>query len=130
MITLLRNTRRPDISFYRNGRIDITARTAKLIGIKDGDVIDIAVDNGEYYVYVRHKAECVIGRHEAQCYRTNRRSVICNNLRAHSIRLCAMILSIHNDANAVRLPVGEPQQHAELGCVLPIIVRNNIKKYD
>ena len=126
MTTLLTNTRRPDISFHANGRIDITARTAKLLGLKPGDVIDIAVDSNEYLLYVRHRA--AVGRHEAQCYRTNRRSVVCNNLRAYSRRLCDIILAMHHGAQDVRLPVGELQQHAELGAVLPIIIRNNLFK--
>ena len=45
-------TRRPDITFYRNGRIDITASVAERLSLRAGDVIDIARGKEEYYLYV------------------------------------------------------------------------------
>ena len=128
MVSLLNNTRRPDVTFHADGRIDITARLAKMLDLHDGDVINIANDKSEYFLYVQHRADNLVGRHEAQCYPTNRRGRRNNNLRCHSKRLCNIILALNADATDVRLPVGAPQQHPLLGTILPIITRNNIKR--
>lgn len=48
MIKLLEHTRRPDISFYRNGTIRIAARVSRMLSLSPGDVINIAVTEGEY----------------------------------------------------------------------------------
>lgn len=124
-MTILGNTRRPDVSFYSNGRIDITARAAKQLNLHDGDVVDIAAIDGECYIYVKHLGTDVMGRHEAACYPTKRGS---NNYRCHSVRLTAFILQQHNGARSVKLPVGEPEQKPTLGIVLPIITRINLDK--
>ena len=42
MIKLLQRTRRPDITFCRNGRISITARVVRLLSLQPGDSINIA----------------------------------------------------------------------------------------
>lgn len=122
MTTMLGNTRRPDVSFYATGRIDITARTAKLLALRDGDVIDIATNGKEYYLYVKYKGDEVVGRHEAQCRPTKKGS---RNYRAYSRRLCSIVLDLNGEANAAHLPVGEAESG---GKMLPIIIRNNIKK--
>ena len=119
----LENTRRPDITFNTDGRIDITARVAKALSLHPGDVIDIAHDGGEYLLYVKHHN--AIGRHEAQCHPTNK-GKICNNLRAHSRRLCQAVLKVNGNYLQARLPTGEPFQHKSLGIVLPIIIHHNI----
>lgn len=125
MTITLENTRRPDITFHSDGRIDITARVAKALSLHPGDVIDIAHDSSEYYLYVKHHN--TVGRHEAQCYATNH-GKICNNLRAHSKRLCQAVLKVNGNYLTARLPVGEPFQHGSLGTVLPIIIHHNIEK--
>lgn len=128
MQSLLNNTRRPDITFYRNGRIDVSARIAKILGVHDGDVLNIAIQGSEYFLYVQHKADRIVGRHEAQCYPSNRLGRNNNNLRCHSKRLCNLITGLHNEATVVRLPVGAPLYHQQLGTILPIITRYNIIK--
>ena len=52
--SLLEKSRKADISFHRNGKIDITARVARLLSLRRGDVIDVGVDNTECFLYVRH----------------------------------------------------------------------------
>ena len=42
MIKLLERTRRPDITFSRNGRISITARVVRLLSLQPGDSINVA----------------------------------------------------------------------------------------
>lgn len=127
MRTALTYTRRPDITFHTDGRIDITARVAKALSLHPGDVIDIADDGSEVYLYCKHHN--AIGRHEAQCYATNQGKT-CNNLRAHSRRLCKAIFRIVriNDDGTARLPVGEPTTHHTLGTALPIITHHNIHR--
>jgi hypothetical protein len=121
----LNNTRKPDITFHSDGRIEITARVTKALSIHPGDVIDIAHDGSEHYLYVKHHN--AIGRHEAQCYPTYKGKT-CNNLRAHSKRLCMAVLNVNGNDNEARLPVGEPMQHNTLGTALPIIIHHNLDK--
>lgn len=95
MKKLLEHTRRPDISFSRKrGAIHITARVARVLALRPGDSINIAVRNGEYLLYaVRHLNS--IGRHQARCYPTKRGG---HNYCAYSVHLCRALL----DAVGVR----------------------------
>lgn len=118
-------TRRPDITFHSSGRIDITARVTKALALQPGDVIDIAHDTGEYYLYVKHRN--AVGRHEAQCAPTYKGHT-CNNMRAHSKLLCQAVLKVNGNYLEARLPVGEPINHPSLGKALPIIIKLNIPR--
>lgn len=88
MKDLLVNNRRPDISFSRKGTIRITARVARVLSLRPGDTINIAVCNGEYLLHATRPLNN-IGRHEAQCYRTKKG---CENYCANSVRLCQLLL--------------------------------------
>lgn len=121
----LNNTRKPDITFHSDGRIEITARVTKALSLHPGDVIDIAHDGSEYYLYVKHHN--AVGRHEAQCHATYKGKT-CNSLRAHSKRLCQAVLDVNGNSNEARLPVGEPTDHSTLGTTLPIIIKRNIPR--
>jgi len=123
MTSILERTRRPDVTFYRDGRIDITAHAAIELGLKAGDVIDIARDGMEYYMYVSHKAEEVTGRHEAQVYPTSKCKRVCHNFRAHSVRLCREVLRLNGAKERARLITGKAIETAETGRALPIIIR-------
>lgn len=92
MIKLLEHTRRPDITFWRDGRIYITARVARLLSLRPGDALNIAVRDGEYLMHAIHLHNA-IGHHEAQCFPTNKRKGRGNNLRANSVRLCRILLN-------------------------------------
>lgn len=63
MQSILGNTRKADITFHDNGRINISARVSKLLELSHGDVIDIMDGQGEIYLYVKHRVP-VVGRHE------------------------------------------------------------------
>ena len=105
MIKLLEHTRRPDITFCRNGRILITARVARLLSLRPGDSLNVAYINREYLIYAVHR-ENNIGRHVAQCYPTKKHS---RNYCANSVELCRSILSIANvTTDRVSLMAGEP----------------------
>ncbi len=128
MTDLISNTRRPDVSFYSNGRVDITARVAKELRIETGDVINISTDGYEYLLYVKMKADNVRGAHEAVCYPTSRRNT--HNFRAHSIRLARAVIDIVGvHLGEARLPVGKSYFSKELGSiVVPLITRNPLTK--
>ncbi len=120
--SILGNTRRADISFSKTGKIDITARIVKALGIERGDIIDIMVGGGEYYLYVSAHASQICGRHEAQCYPSKRGG---HHFRAYSRRLCAAILKIAGITIHGNFPAGEVVEingHK----AIPIITRNNI----
>lgn len=119
-MTVLGNTRKPDLVFYKSGRIDIMARVSRMIGLEPGDVIDLAPMGSEVYLYVAHKGANVIGRHEAVCRSTKGKSC---NMRCHSKRLSEFVLERHPGKEMVRLPVGAPIHHQQLGTALPVIIK-------
>ena len=123
---LLDNTRRHDITFNVDGRIEISARVSKALGLHPGDVIDVAIDerSRECYLYVRRRAENISGRHKAQVYVTNSRIRNCNSLRAHSVEICRQVLDMRGfSVSQARLPVGDPVEITGIGKALPIIIR-------
>lgn len=90
MTDLLQHIRRPDIVFYRNGRIDISARVAVALDLNAGDAVSIFRDGHEFYLYVSHRAaDSSVARFEAQCFPSNRRG---RHMRASSVRLCTALL--------------------------------------
>ena len=107
MQSLLGNSsRKPDISFYRSGRIDITSKLSKRLDLEAGDVIDIGFDGMEYYLYVMAKGANIIGRHEAVCRPTNPECPRCRNLRAYSRRLCERIIRAADRDDCARIYAG------------------------
>ena len=127
MTSLLSNTRRPDVTFHPNGRIDITARIAKMLNLQRGDVIDVALSSGEYLLYGRLRHSQCTGRHEAAVMPTNKGKRENNNFRAYSSRLCRAVCSevfgkdYHETA---RFPAGHPVSLCHHGTAVPIITRN------
>ena len=124
MTSLLEDSRRPDITFHNDGRIDITARLVRKLGIGKGDVIDVKTDGIEYFLYVRHRAADLSGTHEAQCYPTN--SGKSHNFRCYSARLCkALIGKVAASAKQLKLQAGSA---IELPVIckpaVPLITRN------
>lgn len=98
------STRKPDIAFYRNGTINISARISRILCIADGDIIDICRNGMEYYLYVRSKGCEVMGHHMGVCRRTNPNT---RNYRAHSVVLCGRVMDIVGCSDVVRLVTGE-----------------------
>lgn len=102
--SILGNTRRADISFHSSGKIDISSRIVKALGMVDGDVIDIMAGKGEFYLYVSLHASDICGRHEAQCHSSMRG---CRHFRTWCRRLCSAILSECGGAKRVGFAAGE-----------------------
>lgn len=117
MQSILGNTRKADITFYASGRIDISARVAKHFQLSRGDVLDIMIDQDEFYLYVRLRSPN--GRHEAMVFPTNKAG---NHFRTSSSRLCTAILQECKATAKARLCVGEPTEN-EYGKLLPIITK-------
>lgn len=123
MAGILGNTRRPDVTFYRNGRIDITSRVAKLLDLRNGDVVDIDRMCGEWRLFIRHRNDNIIGAHEARCYPSKKNS---RNYRAYSKRLCDAILTEVGAAKIVRLAAGECVNFSFYSKAIPLITCNPI----
>lgn len=70
MKSLLSTSRKHDISFYASGRIDISAHVARKLSLAPGDVIDIACEYGELYLYVKLRAGQYSGRHVGRVWST------------------------------------------------------------
>ena len=126
MESLLKTTRRPDIAFYRNGRIDISASVVKALGLQRGDSIDVTTDGYEYLLYVSHRAGN--GRFEAQCLPTNIKKST-NSFRAHSVRLCRAVRGAVpvgcSVGEILRLPTGTAYHSKMLDqMVVPLITHN------
>lgn len=119
MKTLLEHTRRPDITFCRNGRISITARVARILSLAQGDSINIAYGGGELLLFALRHHES-IGRHIARCFPTKKGS---NNLSANSVQLCRSVLSLANvRSDRASFMVGEAFERNHT-LYLPIIIK-------
>lgn len=117
MQPLLKNTRRHDITFHRNGLIRITARVARCLNLNPGDSINIAFDAGEYLLFSIHHHT---GRHKAQCHPSKRGS---RNFCAHSVSLSSQIFTVLGiSAPKVSFMVGEQIERSD-NIYLPIITK-------
>ena len=123
--TILQQSRKHDVVFSRRkGRIRICSRVSKDIGLKSGDVIDIAIKNGEYLLFVKYKSEDITGRYDGRVSPTNKGN--CNNLIATSVKICnAMYKVVSNSEGleALRLPAGNVVEVEGIGKAVPLITR-------
>lgn len=118
MIRLLHHTRRPDISFSRDGTINITARIVRDLALRPGDAISVATQDGEYFLHAIRPLECV--RLTARCYPTKKGS---RNYRAKSVELCRALLQAAGiQADRAAFITGEKILHADLAYI-PIITQ-------
>lgn len=118
MVSLLGNSRKHDIVVFNSGRIDISARIAKMLNIQDGNILDIMIDKGELLLYVKHRNP-VFGKHEAVVKFSNRYGKHC---RLHSKKIAQFIIDKTNGLTSVRLSIGEPVFY-ENEMMLPIITK-------
>lgn len=104
MESVIGNTRKVDITFFSNGKIDISSRISKALALQKGDVLDILNGNGELYLYVRMHAPTV-GRYEAMCFPTHENSW---HFRAWSKNLCQyMIKRSGSSLNKIQICAGD-----------------------
>lgn len=132
MQSILGHTRKADITFHRNGRIDISAIVTKSLGLNAGDVLDICMsDYGEYYLVIAQKAINTNGNHRAKVFVTKKGRKHNRNMRTYCVKLCKAMLELHQTANEkVSFAVGSPVKDAVYGLVLPIITRLNLSNND
>ena len=118
MTFLNKVTRRPDVVFHASGRIDLKRRAALALGVAEGDVINVAAEDGRFYLCISSKAGGVAGCHRATC-RPATAGGRC--FRAHSRSLCsAVIKAMGDDAEKVCVITGDPLLSAAFGIILPI----------
>lgn len=120
MQSILGNTRKADITFHAGGRINISARVSKSLGLAHGDVIDIMEHDEEIYLYIKHKAP-VVGRHEGMVFCSKKNGHHCV---ASSRRLCQYVMRHHQSKDKLRLCCGTPTKLPHYGTALPIIINN------
>lgn len=126
MHSIVQYTRRPDVSFYSSGRIDITSRVARAIGIADGDVISIAESDGEYYIYCAKHADAVVGSHQGTVHPTKQHS---RNFRCYSSQICHILLTAHGitgRGQSLRVPAGRVIQHPQFGTMMSLVTMFSI----
>ena len=114
-------TRRGDITFHPNGRIDLTAHVTKVLSLCPGDVINIAcVDERfcEHYLYVARRASETVGRHSGTCRPAKNSG---RYLRTFCKRLTDYVLFRTRSTTAIRIRVGAASEVSGLGIVLPLI---------
>lgn len=123
MKDLLEKTRRPDIVLRPSGCIDISARIARAMSLRPGDILVIAADNGEYYLHVRVPAADVVGRHDGLCLATRPGS---GSLRCWSVRLARLVRqAARNDSPILRLACGSPVP-IDGKTFVPLIIHSNL----
>jgi hypothetical protein len=113
-------TRRADITFHPDGRIDLTAHVAKTLDLNPGDVVNIAEEEGdstEHYLYVSRRGGEATGRHACTC----RRVKSGHYLRVFSKPLATHILHQCHTTQALSLRVGRPTALPGIGTALPLI---------
>lgn len=126
MESIIGCTRRPDITFYADGRIDITARIARQLSLNEGDCIDVGRACGEYFLYVRRRFDPSVSfGFEATVRTTKKRS---RNFRAYSVRMCRAVLNIYDEQLKVSPQLGMPIHDNEHGVIIPLIHINLANK--
>lgn len=103
MKSILPNSRKPDISFHASGKIDISAHIARRLSLAPGDVIDIAQEAGELYLYVKHRAGCYFGRHEGRVWATSRGK---GTFRSSAISITRAVLAAAGVSDRLSCPCG------------------------
>lgn len=103
MKSLLNNSRKHDISFHTSGKIDISARVVHKLSLAPGDVIDIAQEDREWYLYVKLRAGSYAGRHEGRVWATTRGK---GTFRTACKALTSAVLSSAGAVGRLRCPCG------------------------
>ena len=104
MKSLITNSRRHDITFRSDGRIDISAHIARKLSLAPGDVIDIVEDGGEWYLYVKLRAGNYVGRHIGCVWATVKGGR--GTFRTCSKHITDAVLSATQRSTELRCPCG------------------------
>ncbi len=115
-------TRRGDVTFHADGRIDLTAHVVKALDLHPGDVINIIKsddEHPEHYLYRSRMAAETTGRHTCVCHPANKGG---NYLRVFNKQMAHYILGICDSCNRISLRVGGLTELTGRGRALPIII--------
>lgn len=105
MITIPESNRRPDITFYPAGKIDISSRVARVLGLSSGDVVSLSVDSDEeLYLSVSHRAGTYDGRQEG---RVRSLAGLGGTFRTYSVRMTSLVGGLSGRKGRLRCPCGE-----------------------
>jgi hypothetical protein len=121
MLEPLMKTRKWDISFHPDGKIDITSNVVKTLNMRAGDVINVCREGGEYYIYVSKRREDRIGRHKCVVWCVKKG----NYLRAGCVELCRLIMSICHTSESAYLRCGEVVELPGIGTAVTLITLMN-----
>lgn len=103
MNSILKNSRKHDISFHPSGKIDISAHIARKLSLAPGDVIDIAQESGEWYLYVKLRSGTYAGRHDGRVWATAYGK---GTFRTCSKAITTAVLSAAGAVGRLRCPCG------------------------
>lgn len=108
MKSILPASRRHDVAFYVNGRIDISARIARRLSLAPGDVIDIAAIDGEWYLYVKLRAGSYVGRYVGTVWSCAKGK---GTFRTCSTAITRAVLHAAGATGRLRCPCGNEIEH-------------------
>lgn len=108
MKSFISSSRKHDISFHHNGRIDISAHLAKRLSLSPGDVIDILKHQGEWYICVKLRAGTYIGRHIGKVWHASGHK---GTFRTQAKPVTNAILAELGNPKSFHCPVGEDFIH-------------------
>ena len=125
MKTLLGITRRPDLVVRRDGFIEIRARIVKQLAMREGDVIDVMVNKGEFLLFVRLQNEDAVGNHGGRVRSSHKCRYFSHNFRTWSKRLAEAIIEAAGwtGDKPLRLAAGECVAMEEIGLAVPLITK-------
>lgn len=125
MKTLLGITRKPDLVVHRDGMIEIKSRLVKQLAMREGDIIDVMVDKGEFYLFVRIHNDDVVGNHCGRVRSSNKYKYFSHNFRAQSRKLADAIIEAAGwtEDKPLRLAAGECEAFDEIGLAAPLITK-------
>ena len=115
--------RRADIKFSHDGRIHISARIVRILGLRKGKSINIATQDRECYLFAE---DITIGRPQVHTYPTYtpRGSAPGGTWRASSVRLARKVMALAGISHGiVSLLCGEPMQ-IQGKTHIPLITKN------
>lgn len=124
MLSILRHTRKPDIVFYKTGRIEVARRLARILGIRKGDVLNLIQENDRYYLYLSSLAVWSNGTHEAACAPSAPGS---RHFRAHSVALARAAARWAGAEGCAKVGAyaGDPLLSEIYGVYVPIFLLNS-----
>ena len=123
MLNILSFTRRSDLTFCRSGRIYISARVVRILGLNSGDSINITCQDGEFLIFAVSALKNPAGANVAACRPSNKKGM---HFYCNCAKLAKAMLRIANvKTDRVSFFVGYPTLLNGTKA-LPIITKNPI----